>query len=148
MSRYLARGTQLLLGDGADPEVYTPIAQAITHEGPSMTSTNVEFDDHDVAAGWAEKRKVKLDAGQHTFRLHFDPDAATHIALLQEFATIGAPKNWRLKFPVPTSVNDRWGFTAEVSSVGPISAASDGKLEASVTLDITGVVNFAAGTAP
>ncbi|MFW6031002.1 MAG: hypothetical protein ACOC9T_00295 [Myxococcota bacterium] len=145
MARYLARDTFLEQGDGASEETFARVAQVISFDGPNMTSEFAEFDDHDVEAGFVEKLKTKLDAGQLSFTVHYDPADPTHIALEDEYKEMETPANWR--FHMPTAEHERRtkSFSAFVSELGPITSASDGKLERSMTLELTGEPEFAAG---
>lgn len=146
MTRYLARNTFLEMGDGASEETFARVAQVISYDGPSHSSEFTEFDDHDVAAGFIEKLKTKLDPGQLSFEIHYDPDDATHIALEDEYLVMDTPTNWRFTMPTPQSTRRTKAFAAFVANLGPISAGSDGKLTRSITLELTGEPNFAAGT--
>jgi hypothetical protein len=134
------------MGDGASEETFARVAQVISFDGPSMTSEFAEFDDHDVPAGFVDKLKTKLDAGQLSFTIHYDPADATHIALEDEYLEMDAPTNWRFTVNTPAHARRTKAFAAFVASLGPISAASDGKLERSVTLELTGQPNLAAGS--
>lgn len=138
MARYLARNTYLEMGDGASEETFARIAQVISFDGPSATSEFTEFDDHDVVGGYVEKLKIKKDAGQLTFTLHYDPDAPTHQELEDAYDEMDTPRNWRFHMSGGTGDRKTKAFAAFVASLGPISAASDGKLERSITLELTG----------
>jgi hypothetical protein len=138
--RYLARNTFLEMGDGASEEVFARIAQVISYTGPGMTTTFENFDDHDVESGFIEKLPVSKDAGQLSFEVHWDPADPTHIALEDEYLDNMSPDpvNWR--FHVPTDENPRRSkaFRGFVANLGPIQAASNGKLTREFTLELTG----------
>jgi hypothetical protein len=145
--RHLARGTFLEMGDGASTEQFARIAQVISYDGPSHTTEFTTFDDHDVEGGFVDKLPVSKDAGQLSMSIHWDPANATHIALEDEYKNMtNTPVNWRFTLSTPEHARRTKAFKAYVGTLGPITAAANGKLERAVTLELTGEPNFAAGS--
>ena len=134
MARKLARGTMLQRHDGEDPGNWVTVAQMQTIDGPDMTAEMFEFDDHDTAAGWVEKHKVKLDAGQVTGTVNFDPDDPTHRLLFDDLEEMAERSDYRVIYPLS---DFGFSFEASVQALSP-SAPSDQGLTAQVTWEVSG----------
>lgn len=130
-------GTLLKIGDGGDPESFTTIAQVLDISGPELEQRREEATSHSSPGGWVEKVGTLLDGGEVSFDLHFIPTHATHDATTGLIADMvnRTKRNFQLVFP--DASNTTWAFTALVATFGSTEPV-EGKLEGSVTLDITG----------
>lgn len=129
-----AFGTQLLIGGTAG----TAVANVTQFEGPGLSADVLDMGSHDSPGSYAEKAVGRLDAGEVTMRLNFDPNSATHknaIGGLRYLFAQRASSSFALKYPVTPVAHDI--FTAYVTAFSATSPHDD-KLEASVTLTITG----------
>lgn len=124
------------IGDGADPEVFTTIAEVMDISGPSLALNTAEVTSHD-SGGWKEIIGTILDAGEVSFDINFVPTNATHsqgAGLISDMLA-RTLRNFQIVFP--DSGSTTWEFAALVTGFEP-SAPVDGALTASVTLEISG----------
>ena len=127
-------GTKLKIGDGADPEVFTELAEVNSVSGPGIALDTIDVTHDASPGGYKEYAAGLLDGGEIKLELNFLPANATQTGLLTALASRAA-KNFKLEFPDSTVTT--WSFAAFVTNFEP-SAPVDGKLGASVTLKITG----------
>ena len=73
-------GTLLKIGDGADPEVFTTIAEVLDISGPGLSLDTEETTNHSSPGGWEEYVGTILRSGEVTFGINYDPVGATHDA--------------------------------------------------------------------
>jgi len=126
------RGTTLQRGDGADPEVFTAIANVTSIEGPQMERETIDVTAHDTPNGWMEFVGGLKDAGEVELEINYDP--AEHDALVADFDD-EEPRNYRLVFP--DSAATTWQFKAILTEFS-VEAPYDDKLVANVTFKVTG----------
>lgn len=106
--------------------------------GPGIKTTSIDVSTRDARA-----RKFMAgmyDAGEVTFDVVYDPDAATHLATgvgLVGLALAGTTTAWVLTFPdaAPAATCSFSGFISGFSAKEPM----DGALTADVTVKISGV---------
>lgn len=131
-----AFGTELQLGDGADPEVFTKIAELIdpSDEGSSEV---VDVTAHTAPNPFREKIVTLLDAGEVTFDVNWVPSHATHNTTngLRKIWVNRELRNWKLVFPTDPAVED--DFSAYVTNIGRSFPVAEG-MQGSITLTITG----------
>jgi len=130
-------GTILRIGDGATPEVFTPIAAVQDITGPSMSLDTEEVTHHGSPGGWEEVVGTILRSGDVSFDVNLLPGHPTHstgTGLLRDLR-LRTRRNFQLVFP--TTIPTTWAFAAFVTGYEP-SAPVAGKLSASITLKITG----------
>lgn len=130
-------GTLLKIGDGGDPETFTTIAEVQDTSGPSLELGTEETTHHTSPGGWKERVGTLLDAGEVSFDLNFLPTHATHnptTGLIADMVN-RVKRNFQLVFPDAGSTT--WSFTALVTGFEPDEPV-EGKLTASVTLEVTG----------
>ena len=137
MDALAARGTTLKMGDGGDPEVFTPIAKVVNISGPSLALDTEDATDHDSPGGWEEVVATILRTGEVTFTIHYLPASATHgdaTGLVRKMRD-RTKTNFQLVFPdaAPT----QWDFAAFVTGFEP-QAPHEGKLVADVTMKPSG----------
>ena len=136
-----AHGTLLKIGDGGGPEVFTTVAEAQSIKGPNIKQATIDVTSHS-SGGWKEFIGGILEGGQVTFQLNFIPTDATQgntSGLLRDLKN-RTKRNFKLVLTDPGVTT--WAFTALVTDF-PIDAPTDGKLSASVTLQITGIPTLA-----
>ena len=130
-------GTLLKIGDGGGTEVFTTIAEVLDISGPGLSLGTEDVTSHSSTGGWKEKVPTLLDAGQVSFDVNFVPTGATqsYSAGLVKDMVNKTKRNFQIIFPDSTTTT--WSFSAYVVGFEP-SAPVEGKLGASVTLEITG----------
>lgn len=139
MAKFAAFGTELQIGDGGGPEVFTEVAQVRNITGPSATADTEDVTTHDNANAWREFISLFLDGGEVTLELIFDPDGTTHQALRTDFVN-RVRRNFKIVFPDATTTT--WPFAGVVTAFGP-SAPVDGALTAAVTIKVAGEITYA-----
>lgn len=131
-------GTLLQIGDGATPtEGFTTVAEVLDIGGPGLALGLTDGTHHGSPGGWIEKIPTLLDAGEVSFDIQYDPVGATHDAstgLINDMEN-KTLRNFQLVFPDTGTTT--WSFSAYVAGFEP-SAPVEGKLTASVMLDISG----------
>ena len=133
-------GTLLQLGDGADPEVFTTIAEVKDITGPGLEADTIEVTNHSSPGAWREYIAGLLDAGEVTFDVNYLPGDATHDATtgLQANLLARSVDSYRLTWPTADTVT----FPAFVTGF-ETGAPVDDALSASVTLKVAGEPTFA-----
>lgn len=131
-------GTLLQRGDGADPEVFSTIAEVKDIKPPALSADTEEVTHQDSPGGWKEYLSTLLDGGEVTFDLNFIPTDTGHLALITDM-TNRVKRNFKVIFPDGTP----WSFTALVTGFEPDAPVS-GTLSASVTLKVSGQPTFGA----
>ncbi len=137
-------GVKLGIGDGADPEVFTDIAELASDlTGPGLTRETFETTSHDSTGGYNTYGAGPKDLGEFSFEINYIPNEATHKdatgGLLNLFES-GALTNFQLTFP--DSVPTKWVIPVIVTGFEPVSRLKD-KLGASVTLKGSGAPTLA-----
>ncbi len=134
MAGNAAFGTLLKIGGTAG----TAVVNVTSIEGPGMSTEFADVTAHDSASRFAEYAPTFQDGGEVTLRINYDPNQATHknaAGGLMKLYVDRTSSSFAITFP--TSPVASIVFTAYVSAVSP-TAPYDGKLEADVTLRITG----------
>jgi len=130
-------GTQLQIGDGGGPEVFTTIAEITNISGPGLSMDTADMTHHQSPGAWEEHVGTILRSGEVTFDLNYIPTHATHNAstgLINDMEN-RTLRNFKLIFPNAGATT--WNFAALVTGFEP-SAPHDDKLGASVTCKISG----------
>jgi len=137
MTDVAAYGTQLKLGDGASPEVFTVIAQVTSIGGPNLEMDALDVTAHDSTAGWREFIGGLLSGGEVSLEINYDPVGGTHDASTGLIAELEGRtiSNYQLVFP--DAATTTWEFTALVTRFSPSAPVAD-KLTASITLQVSG----------
>jgi hypothetical protein len=126
-----AQGTVLKIGSGS-PLAYKAIAEINSFNGPGGSAQVIDVTD--LSSSAKEKRMGLHDNGQLSFECNFIPGDTEHEGLMTAKAA-GTLTAFQLVFA--DTGNTTWSFNAYVLSVA-ISAAVDGVVKASVTLEISG----------
>lgn len=135
-----AQGTQLQVGDGAEPEVFTPVARVTDISGPGLIAEVEDVTSHDTS-GWRERLSTILDAGEITFDIFYIPNNPTHnqtTGLLQLYLN-RLLTNFRLVMTDAAATTYNFsGYVTSFETSAPIAAA----YRASITITITGAVTI------
>lgn len=126
------KGAELQRGDGADPEVFTPIANITSIEGPGIEREEIDVTAHDSDGNYMEFVPGLVDPGEVEIEVNYDP--SVHDALVADFDE-NEPRNWQLVFPDAAATT--WSISAFLSAFSP-EAPVDDKLAASMTFKVTG----------
>lgn len=141
-----AFGTQLLLGDGAGPEVFTVVAELKSIPIPQAERPRIDVSTHDNAAFTREYVLNMSDLPALTFEINWLPKNPTHDHLtgLNSLQISGEQANFkvRLNAAVGTGVNAVViSFPASVPQFSP-SAPVDNVYTASVQLQPTAAPTY------
>lgn len=127
-----AFGTELRRGDGADPEVFTAIANVTNIAGPEISRETLDVTAHNTTDAWMEFRGSLKDGGEVSIDVNYDP--AEHDVLVADFED-DLPRNYKIAFPVTPAVV--WSFAAILTGFSS-EAPHDDKLSASLTFKVSG----------
>ncbi|WP_431729966.1 phage tail tube protein [Verrucosispora sp. TAA-831] len=125
-------GTQLQRGDGAEPEVFTAIANATNIGGPGLSRETLDVTAHDSPDAWMEHLGSLKDGGELSVDVNYDPDK--HDVLVDDLDD-DEPRAYKLVFPTSPAIT--WGIKAILTGFEP-SAPYDDKLTASLTFKVSG----------
>ena len=132
-------GTLLKMGDGADPEVFTTIAEVKDIGGPSYETGTHDVTNQSSPGAVREFISGLIDAGEVTFDVNWMPGNATHDDATGLLAAQldRELKSFRLVWPQFTP-NEQCAFEALVTGFETNSPVDD-PLSASVTLKVSGL---------
>lgn len=132
-----ARGTKIAYGDGASPEVFTDVAEALDISAPSPTRGEIEVTNHDSPSLTKEFIADDVDPGSMSFDVNFlSATAATSQTQVQTDFDAGTVKNWRIRF----TNNRQWIFPAYVNEFTAAAPATGSQLKATIGLRLTGTI--------
>lgn len=126
---------------------YTDIAFATEVTPPKITTTRVDITNHDSPSRYKQKRRGMREVGEITVKVLFTKAQQATLITLLEDDTDAVATWWRLKFPLETgeATASNWqcaGFLADLQNMTPL----DDKMEADLTIVLTGRPVFTAGT--
>lgn len=130
-----AFNTSLEKGNGANPEVFTRIAEVKDISGPAGRRLFEEATNMDSPGGWAEWVPTTLEAGDVTFQLNLLQDNVTHRGLVTDRDS-GTLRNWRLVHPSGTRRISFSGYVQEIGHESPVK----GIQMTPVSIKITGPI--------
>lgn len=136
MAKYVAKGTQLQVGDGAEPEVFTTIPQVGDIDGPGGDTNEIDVTDHDSPDGTDEFLPGTLNPGDVTFPFHYDPEAALHQQLMQDQKD-QVTRRYRIVYT--KADNDTYEFSAYPSRIRQ-GAPVKGALQWQGALRVSGTI--------
>ena len=125
-----AFGTSLSRGDGAEPEVFTAIANITALTPPGISRETLDVTAHDSPDGYMEFIGGLKDAGEVSFDVRYDP--SVHDVLVDDFEA-AEPIDYEVAFPDGTV----WAFSAILTGFES-DAPYDDVLSASLTLKVSG----------
>jgi len=140
----LAHGIILRLGNGAETEVFTAVAQIKDVAGPKISRDTKESTHHDSTDGWKEFSPGLKDGGEVTWKVNLIK--ATMDNMLAELATDEA-SNWQIIYPYTSSTGKRnvWSFSGILTG---LEASEDTILESDLTVKVSGKPTFTEITWP
>lgn len=137
-------GIHLSRGDGASPEVFTPIAELIDLSTPSMVKDQVEATHTDSPDGFREFIPGLKDGGEFSATCNFLPSDATQGnatgGALNDFINETATRNWRITFPGSPTVT--WTFKATITGY-EVTAPMDDRMTVQLTFKVAGAPTIA-----
>lgn len=131
-------GTLLQIGDGGGTEVFTSIAEVKSITGPNLSLETIDATHMTSPSGHREVLPSFKNSGEVGFDVNFLPGVGTQQSLFTDW-TNRTLRNFKLVFPDAGSTS--WKFSAYVTALS-ISAPLDDVLGASITLTISGAVDF------
>lgn len=125
-------GTLLKRGDGAEPEVFTAIANATNITAPGLARNTIDVSAHDSPNKYMEFVGGMIDPGEVSIDVNYDPtEHDTLVADLED----EDPRNYELVFP--DTANTTWSFAAVLTGF-EATAPYDDKLTATLTYKVSG----------
>lgn len=140
MGKYRSSGTLFQRGDGASPETFTEITQAMDIDGPGTETDFEETTTHTDAAASNFKAWSPLmrDGGEIKTEVLWDPNNVAHQGLDSDQAT-SRLGNYRVVFPTsPVKTANFSGYVKDFSFKAPVK----GMLKRNLSVKITGAVTF------
>lgn len=135
---FAGQGTQLQLGDGADPESFSTIAEITKVQRSGSKMDLVDVTNMDSIGAYREKLATLLDAGQISFDANYIPQDATQTGLQAQFDG-RILSNWKIVLP-----GGRGTFSFKAySTSADFDLSVDKASTFSGKLDITGAPTFA-----
>lgn len=127
--------SKFAIGDGASPEVFTPLAEVTAITPPGISRDMPEATHMQSPEGWREFIMGLKDGGEVSLELNFINQASptgNAAVLMAEFdkTTTG---NYQIEFPDTST----WSFTGGCTGFEP-DAPLDDRMTASATFKITG----------
>lgn len=135
----LGQGTILQIGTGSTNNPWKNVAEVLDIDGPGEGMETVDAT-HQESSGSVEKIAGLYDAGELSFPIQWDPGDGTHAgsSSLRDHARTRNSSSFRIQWS--TTGTDIDEFRAFVTEVSPSAPVSD-KMQADVTLDVTGQPN-------
>ncbi|MER6147954.1 phage tail tube protein [Streptomyces hirsutus] len=127
-------GVQLERGDGAQPEVYAPIADITSLNPPGISRETIDVTSHDSVDAWMEFVGGLKDPGEVSADINYQP--ALHDLLIADFED-DTPRNYRIVFPDDPTTPTTWTIKALLTGFEP-EVPYDDKATASLTFKVTG----------
>lgn len=127
-------GVQLQRGDGAEPEVFTAIADVTSLNPPGMSRETIDVTSHDSPDAWMEFLGGLKDPGEVSADINYQP--SEHDVLVGDFED-KAPRNYKIVFPDDDVDPTTWSFKALLTGFEP-EVPYDDKASASLTFKVTG----------
>lgn len=125
-------GTLLKRGDGAEPEVFTAIANATNITAPGLARNTIDVSAHDSPNKYMEFVGGMIDPGEVSIDVNYDP--TSHDMLVADLEDED-PRNYQLVFPDPAATT--WSFAAVLTGF-EATAPYDDKLTATLTYKVSG----------
>ena len=138
-----AINTQVQIGNGASPEIFSTIAFISDITGPAISGQVVDVTSMSGGNAWRQKIVTLLDGGTVAFKAFWQPMLASHQNLLTLFShrgqgAPGVPIDFRMVYPdQDATVYAFSGFVNKCS----LTEAVAGVITADVEITITGVVS-------
>lgn len=132
-----AFGTLLKIGDGAENETFTTVAEVTDISGPGFSVDVEDVTSHSSTGAWEEVIPTIIRSGEISFSVNFIPTGATHSQTSGLLADMKAKTNRNFQLVFPDNGSTTWTLSTYIVGFEP-SMAVDGVLTADLTLKITG----------
>ena len=129
-----SHGTFLKVGDGADPEVFTTIAEVLDISGPGTTLNTEDATNHD-SGGWREPIPTILEGGEVSFDINYY--AGETQTSMRDDQVSRTKRTYEMVLPLTPP--ETLTFSGYVTSF-EYSAPVEGVLRASCTIMVTGPI--------
>jgi hypothetical protein len=125
--------TEIQMGDGASPEVFTNIAEPKDIDGPEITQEFADSTHMQTTGGFRSRKPTFKSSGQVTFKCNYVAADTIQDALIAAATAVPATlTNFKMNYPDGTVI----AFAAYPSV--KFSSPMDGMIELSVTLSLEG----------
>jgi len=133
-----AKGTLIKIGDASSPELFAPIGEVRSIDGPGASAVVQDVTTHATSGNWMNKLATLLDPGNVSFAVNFDKDDATHAFATGMWADFIAlfKRNWQEIFPNSAGQLAFAGYVTGHPFVAPV----DNVLQANIELALTGAI--------
>lgn len=125
--------TKFLRESETTPGTYEAIAQVAGITPPQSEREVVEVEDLDPVDGVMKKLAGRLDPGEVSLTLNFDPTNTGHMDLEADFYA-GEAHNYRIVLPN----NYGWTFSGVVTGWSPSEIAASDVIQVEVTIAVSG----------
>jgi len=130
-------GVQFKTGDGASPEVFTPVAEVLSVSGPTINRDVIEATHTDSLNNYKEFLSGLTDGGEVTVTMNFLPGDGTQdeaTGILGDFL-VQTLRNYSIVFPTSPAVT--WTFSAFLTGYEPDSPIDD-RMTCTATFKLSG----------
>ena len=121
-------------------DTFATIVNVSNITGPNMVLNTIDVTTHDSPGAMRESIASFIDGGDVTLELVFDPDAATHLAIIADLQARRYRRNFRIIFPDLTAT--QWDIPGIVTAFS-VGLPVDGAMTASVTITAAGALTLA-----
>lgn len=128
----IGHGITFSIGDGASPEVFTPVAELLDGEGPTMAKDAVETTSGESTNRWRDYIPGLRDGGEVSFE--YNLKNANLTALFTNFK-VDTVTNYRIVVPSPASAT--WNFAGVMTNLDPTYPQED-RMTGSFTIKVSG----------
>lgn len=130
--------TEIQMGDGASPEVFTNIAEPKDIDGPEITQEFADSTHMQTTGGFRSRKPTFKSAGQVTFKSNFvKADTIQQGLITAANAVPSTLKNFKMNYP------DGSIFTFSAYPSVKFTSPMAGMIEASWTLSLEGAFSLA-----
>ena len=125
-----------------DGNSYTTVGQVTDIVPPKMKATEIQHSNLQSPSGFHEFRAGMRDGGSGTFKILFKK--TDYNTVFADWST-ATTRYWKWIISDLVSTNSTLAFQGFVSEIGHLNPMDD-KVEAELTIKVTGVVTFTQGT--
>jgi hypothetical protein len=136
-----AFGCAFKIGDGGSPENFATIAEITDIGGPGSKTTMIDVSNHSSPNAFKEKVAGLIDAGAFKLTMNFTPQAITQnysTGILRDHYYRNR-RNFQMVWPnINNTTLTFAAYVTDFDSKNPV----DGKMEATMTVEITGAFTW------
>jgi len=130
------KGTQLQYETAPGSDTWQTVKEVQSIGGPGTQADEVDVTNHDSVGDYREKIRGLIDGGDLTATINFQPDDASHQALISDL-NAGTRRQWRLRWSQMTTVY-RLRFPEGFVKSLPLENPTDAQLTANLTVTVSG----------